>query len=131
MTPDLWLLVRDADTRTATHALLAAAVKHSRLLGDFLDLVVRERFRLFAPDIPKNLWETYLMDCRGRDHDMPHWNDSTRVRLRSTVFQILAQAGYIESTSSVVLRRVDVEPPVIRYLVEHHELYVLRCIQVS
>ena len=38
MTPDLWKLVRDGSATVATHACLAAAVKHSDLLADFLPL---------------------------------------------------------------------------------------------
>jgi hypothetical protein len=34
--------VRDGTSTVASHALLAAAIKQSPLLGDFLDLVVRE-----------------------------------------------------------------------------------------
>src|SRR5438552_3472045 len=48
MKPDLLRLIRDGSGIVATHAVLAAAVKHSRLLGDFLDLVVREQYRLFT-----------------------------------------------------------------------------------
>ena len=77
----------------ATHAVLAAAVKHSPLLGDFLDLVVREQYRLFSPTLSNKLWDDYLDGCRGRDPDMPQWNESTRRRLRSSVFQMLAQAA--------------------------------------
>src|SRR5437588_8585596 len=39
MGPDLWRMVRDGKGSVATHAILAAAVKHSPLLGDFLDFV--------------------------------------------------------------------------------------------
>jgi hypothetical protein len=46
MGEELWRLVRDGKGDVATHAVLAAAVKHSRLLADFLDLVVREQYRL-------------------------------------------------------------------------------------
>src|SRR5215218_9215900 len=38
MGADLWRLVRDGKGSVATHAVLAAAVKHSPLLGDFLGL---------------------------------------------------------------------------------------------
>ena len=48
MRPELWEMVRDGSTPVATHACLAAAVKHSALLGDFLDIVVREQYRLFS-----------------------------------------------------------------------------------
>lgn len=131
MKPDLWRLVRDALNPVPVHACLAAAVKHSPLLGDFLDLVVREQYRAFSPTLSKGLWENYLNDCRGRDPDMPRWNDSTRRRLRSSVFQVLSQAGYIDSTRSCRLQSVHVAVEVLRYLRQNHEDYVLRCIQVS
>lgn len=131
MNPDLWRLVRDGTGTVATHAVLAAAVKHSPLLGDFLDLVVREQYRLFNTALSNKLWDDYLDDCRGRDPDMPIWNESTRKRLRSSVFQILAQAGYIETTRSKRLQTVHIASQVLQYLERYNEHYVLRCIKVS
>lgn len=131
MDAELWKLVRDGTATASTHAILAAAVKHSPLIGDFLDLVVREQYRLFNPVLSNALWEDYLSDCRGRDPDMPQWNDSTRRRLRSSVFQTLAQAGFLESTKTLKLQPVHIAPQVLRYLQDHHEESVLRCIQVS
>ena len=131
MDTDLWRLVRDGSTVVATHAVLAAAVKHSALLGDFLDLVVRDQYRIFAKALTDKLWNDYLDDCRGRDPDMPLWNESTRRRLRSSVFQILAQAGYINNTRAKQLQTVHIASQVARYLEKHDEQYVLRCIQVA
>jgi len=131
MTPSLWRLVRDGNATVATHAVLAAAVKHSPLRGDFLDLVVREQLSLYKPTLALSLWEDYLDDCRGRDHEMPLWNESTRRRLRSSVFQILAQAGYLSDTRTRRLQPVHIAPEVLSYLESHDERYVLRCIQVT
>jgi hypothetical protein len=131
MDADLWKLVRDGTSTVASHALLAAAIKQSPLLGDFLDLVVREQYRLFTPTLSKKLWEDYLDDCRGRDPDMPLWNESTRKRLRSSVFQILAQAGFLENTKTLKLQPVHIAPQVLRYLKDRAEDYVLCCIQVA
>ncbi len=131
MNPDLWGLVRDGTGTVATHSVLAAAVKHSPLLGDFLDLVVREQYRLFNTALSNKIWDEYLDDCRGRDPDMPIWNESTRKRLRSSVFQILAQAGYIENTRSKRLQTVHIASQVLQYLERRNEHYVLRCIKVS
>ncbi len=62
---------------------------------------------------------------------MPEWSVSTIERLRSSVFQILAQAGYLEDTRSLRLQTVHIAGEVLRYLREHDEGYVLRCIQVA
>src|SRR5262249_20709705 len=131
MDADLWKLVRAGTGIVATHAVLAAAIKHSPLLGDFLDLVVREQFRLFNARLTATVWEDYLNDCRERDPDLPVWTEITRRRLKSSVFQTLAQAGFLESTRTLKLQPVHIAPQVLRYLQDHNESYVLRCIQVS
>ena len=131
MSEGLWTLARDGSAPVATHAVFAATVKFSPLVGDFLDLVVREQYQLFSPALPSKLWEDYIEGCRGRDPEMPEWSESTVHRLRSSVFQILAQAGYIESTRTLKLQTVHIAKDVLRYLKDHDEKYVLRCIQVS
>jgi hypothetical protein len=131
MGADLWRLVRDGRGSVATHAALAAAVKHSPLLGDFLDLVVGEQHRAFGKALSNRMWDDYLDGCRGRDPEMPEWTESTRRRLRSSVFQTLAQAGYVEDTRTLKLQPVHVADPVVRYLTAHGEDYVLRCLRVA
>lgn len=131
MTADLWRLVRDGTGDVATHACLAAAVKHSHLVGDFLDLVVRDQYRMYADALSRKLWGDYIEDCRGRDPEMPDWSQSTVDRLRSSVFQILAEAGYVASTRTLKLQTVHIAQPVLRYLENQNEQYVLRCIQVG
>jgi hypothetical protein len=131
MGPDLWQLVRDGSHSVTTHAIFACAIKHSALIGDFLDLVVREQFRLFRPDLPRKLWADFLDLCRSRDPDMPHWEESTSNKLADSVYRVLAEAGYIADTKSYRLQPVRIAPEVLAYLREHDEAYVLRCIQVS
>jgi hypothetical protein len=131
MTDALWRMVRDGTTDVATHACLAAAVKHSHLLGDFLDLVVRDQYRMYAETLCRKLWADYIEDCRGRDPEMPEWSQSTVDRLRSSVFQILAEAGYIANTRTLKLQTVHIAQPVFRSLQNQNERYVLRCIQVG
>ena len=128
---ELWKLVRDGPSVVATHCCLSAAVKQSPLLGDFLDLMVREQYQVFSPALSNKLWEDYVDGCRGRDPEMPEWSASTVARLRSSVFQILAQAGYIENTRTLKLQAVHVAKEVLGYRHKHDEEYVLRCVEVG
>ena len=128
MGPNLWELVRDGNGTVATHAVFAASVKHSPLLGDFLEIVVAEQYRLFSPALTHALFTNYLEGCRERDPEMPQWNETTVRRLRSSVFQMLAQAGYIENTRSLKLKTVHIAEQVLQYLKANKEHYVLRCI---
>ena len=130
MQPALWEMVRDGSALLATHACLAAAVKHSPLLGDFLDIAMREQYRLFNPALSNTIWEHFIEDCRNRDPGMSDWSGSTVVRIRSTVFAILAQAGYVENTRTLKLQTVHIAREMLNYLYEQDEKYVLRCIEV-
>ena len=96
-----WTLVRDGSSLVATHACLAAAVTQ-RLAGDFLDLVVREQYQCYAEALSNKLWEAYIVDCQGVTLRCP-WSDATIACLRSSVFQTLAQAGYVENTRTLRL----------------------------
>jgi hypothetical protein len=128
MSPELWRLVRDGTVVIATHAVLAAAIKHSNLLSDFLDLAVRDQYRRFGTALTNKHWQDFLEDCRGRDPQMPQWQETTIRRMRSSVFQILAQAGYVKDTRSMLLQRPHITTEVISYLKRNQEDYVLRCI---
>ena len=56
----LWKMVCDGDREVATQAALGGAIKHSRLLGDFLDLTVREQRALFATKLEPRMWTDYI-----------------------------------------------------------------------
>jgi len=131
MTEELWHLIRDGSQVVATHAVLATAIKHSRLLGDFLDLVVREQFRVFSDTLPKRLFDEFIQGCHGRDPDMPDFTETTLKKLQTTIYHILVQAGYLSDTRTLKLQSVHIATPVINYLEGHGEDYVLRCIQVA
>ena len=131
MKPALWTMVAEGSKQTATHAVFAAAIKHSPLLGDFLDLVVKEEFKIYSKALTKTHWRSYLEGCHGRDPLMSYWSESTESRLASSVFGILTEVGYITDKRNKILQPVRISPDVINYLVAENETYVLRCIQVS
>lgn len=131
VTPDVLELIRDGAGVIAVQATLAAAVKHSRLLGDFMRLVVAEQYRRFEPRLTKKTWDDYVDECHERDAHMPIWNQATRDRLRSSVFQTLAQAGYVQDTRSLRLQAVHVAERVAASLRASNDIYVLQCLEVS
>ena len=131
MGPELWALVREGGKLVATHAVFAATIKFSPLLGDFLDLVVREQFRRFENSLRPALWDDYLESCHERDPEMPSWSESTRAKPKQNAIRMLAEAGYLHDTRSMRLQRVQISQEVIGYLQEHEETYVMKCIQVS
>lgn len=128
---ELVRLVRDGSGDIATFALLAGVIKQSPLFGDFLALTVDDQFQQFSSSLSNRLWDEYVEGCRARDPLMAQWNEQFRARLRSSVFQTLAQAGYLENTRTLKLQPVHVPAVVLQCLAENRENYVLRCIQVG
>ncbi len=128
---DLWELVRDGGREQATQAAFAGAIKNSRLLGDFMDLTMREQRTLFAKRLEYRMWNEHIAGCRGRDPDMPHWSDATVARLRSAVFSMLSEVGYLKDTRSLVLQNVFVDNQLAAILRDQGETYVLRCMEVA
>jgi hypothetical protein len=131
MKPEIWELVRDGSKIVATHAVFATAIKHSTLLGDFLDLMVRNQFRMFRQDLPRKLWLDFVEKCHDREPNMPEWQESTTNKLGDTVYRILAEVGYLLDNKKYVLQPVRISGEVMTYLRDNEEDYVLRCIQVS
>jgi len=128
---DLWQIVRDGEKEQATQAVLSGAIKNSRLLGDFMDSTLRDQRALFAKKLEYPMWSDYIASCRGRDPDMPSWSETTLAKLRSAVFSILAEAGYIKDTRSLLLQNVFVDAHVADCLRSRGETYVLRCLEVA
>ena len=128
--PQLWKMVRDGDRELATQAAMAGAIKHSRLLGDFMDLTMRDQRALFCTRLDQGMWTDYIEGCRGRDPDMPHWTDATVAKLRSVVFSMLAEADYLQDTRTLLMQNVFVDSQLAAYLRDRDETYVLRCLQV-
>ena len=131
MDEGLWTLVRDGGRELATQAVFAGAVKNSRLLGDFMDLTIREQRALFARKLEQRMWQDYIDGCRGRDPDMPHWSEKTVAKLRVVVFSMLAEAGYLMDTRSLTLQNVFIDDQLSSYLEEAGETYVIRCMEVT
>jgi Putative inner membrane protein (DUF1819) len=129
MDADLWRIVRDGNREAAMQSVFATSIKHSPLLGDFIDLIVRDRFRGLHEILPKSLWSQYLEICRSREPHMPVWKDSTSRKLGEHVFRILSEVGVIADTKSYRLRRISVIPKLTTYLQGRDERYVLRCLE--
>lgn len=129
--PELWQMVRDGDAILATQAIFAAAIKHCRILGDYLDLVVREQFRRLEDNLTPALWDEFVLSCKQRDSLMEDFPPSTAKKMRSVVHKILVEVGYLHSAHNWTLKKIEVVPEIIDYLVRHNEEYVRKCIQVS
>ncbi|MCP4747912.1 MAG: DUF1819 family protein [Desulfobacteraceae bacterium] len=129
--PELWMLIGMGVPDVVTQALLAASIKHSRLLGDFMLKVVKSHWQIFQKHISVKDWRDYLDTCSQIDRKVNNWTASTRSKLRQVVFRILAEAKYINNTKSFELLPVSIIAEVKTYLLNNSENYVLNCMEIS
>lgn len=131
MTSEHWLLVKNGNAEVATQALVASAVKHCRLLGDFMDNICRQHWLTFSNTLSNKDWQEFLDTCSLVDPAVGEWTATTTKKLRQVVFRILAEAGYIDTTRTLNLQPVSIAPEVRDYLAKHSEEYVLRCMECT
>jgi hypothetical protein len=131
MEHELWEIIEKGSADIATQAVLAAAIKHSRLIGDFMDKVIRRHWQTFENKITDKDFVDFIETCTQIDPGLDHWAESTRSKLKQVVFRVLAESGYIDNTRTLGLLTVSVIPDVRRYLITHSEDYVLRCMEAT
>lgn len=126
----LWSLVVEGPPDTVRQGLLAAMVKHSTLLGDFMLLVLKDLFLSFEERLNPLAWERYLEERYGQHPEMPRWAESTMVKLRQTGLRALVEAEYLSDAQSLKLKKVFLTPEIVSCLQENRENYALSCLQV-
>ena len=131
MQPELWMLIVQGAADVAIQALLAASIKHSPLLGGFMDKIIRSHWQTFKRTISAADWQDFLEMCVQIDPTIQRWSEVTRSKLKQVIFRILAEAKYVNNTRSLELLPVNVVPEVRQYLVDYSEDYVLRCMEIT
>lgn len=129
--PDVLTLVAEGDRETATQVLLVGAIKHSRLLGDFMLTVLKDAYRTYRKNLSRDDWATFLRECEQKSDDVSKWSMRTRRDLGNTVLRILAEASYLENTKSLRLTTPRILHTIRQYLKAEGEDYVLSCLDVT
>lgn len=123
-------LIAHGSRQASVQALLVGAIKHSRLIGDFLLRVVREKMRVFETELKTVDWETFLLECEQIDPSIKKWKQSTRVKLGQVVKKCLVEADYLRGSRKFTITPVFLAPEVKKYLVDNDEEYVLTCMDL-
>jgi len=127
--PQGWEMITTRENEVVTQLLLAASVKHSHLLGDFLRLVYAQRQRGLEESLAPNRWHDYLAEIALQDSAVSAWSESTKAKLFQVIVRILAEAKFLENPRSMKLTPQSLHPAVRSYLRSHNETYVLECME--
>lgn len=127
-----WALIAQGSQEVATQLLMASAIKHSRLLGDFLrDVYAAHLRRLETTLSPAKDWESFMADCLQRDPAIAQFSDTTKAKLLQVILRVLAEGKYIDSTKTLRLTPPHLHPDVVRYLKQHGETAVLSIMEMK
>ena len=124
-----WELITGRESEVQLQLLLAAAIKHSPLLGDFLRNVYTLRQRGLESTLTLHDWPDFLAECAHHDPAVTQWADSTRAKLFQVILRVLVEVKYLDNVRSMRLTPRSLHPDVRRYLGERHETYVLECLE--
>ena len=127
-----WQLVAEGGNEVATQILLASAIKHSRVLADFMRDVVAGHLRRLEQNLsPAKDWEAFLADCVQRDPEVASFSDTTKAKMLQVILRILAEARYLESTKSLRLTPPHLHPEVVRHLKQRGESEVFAIMDMT
>lgn len=126
---DAWTLIATSESEVANQLLLASAIKHSQLLGDFMINVYAAHQRRLEPVIAPLDWQDFLTDCAHQDPAVANWSDSTKAKLFQVITRILFESKYLENARTMKLSPRSLHPVVRRYMSERNETYVLNCLE--
>jgi hypothetical protein len=123
-------VIADGTRDVATQALLAAAIKHNKLLGDFMLRVVKEHWLAYEKQLKRSDWPLFLEECQHIDPTVLTWSKATRQKIGQVVVRCLIEARYIDGTKSLQITPVHIYREVLDYLRRNDEQYVLACMEI-
>lgn len=124
-----WKLIIKPDSEVTNQLLFAAAIKQSKLLGDFMCSVYANRQRKLETTLTPLNWEDFLTECAHRDSTVADWNDSTKLKIYSCIKRILLEAKYLVDRNSMAISPRALHPVVKKYLLDRDETYVVDCLE--
>lgn len=129
MNHQAWEMIASRESEVVHQLLLAAAIKHSLLLGDFMRLVYAQRQRRLEVALSPSDWQDFLVECAHHDSAVIRWSEGTKLKLFQVIVRILVESKFLDSARSMRLTPRSLHPDVDRYLRLHNESYLLQCME--
>lgn len=95
-------LLLTATTSERGHLLWAAACRRYRLIGEFAEEVLRERYLLLTATLDYDDFDGFIRSKALWHEEVANLKSSTLQRLRSNVFQMLVEAGLLTDDVRIV-----------------------------
>ena len=123
-------LVAEDGGELCRQILMAASIRHSLLIADFMRDVYFADLRKLERTLSHRQWEAFLIECEHRDDAVRRWSATTRKKLFQVTVRILAEAGYLDSTRKLGLTPPMLHPKTKTYL-RQLDSETLACMEIS
>ncbi len=100
---DALRLITQSDAELCGQLLMAAALRHSQLMADFMRDVYAADLRQLERTLSQRQWEGFLTDCAHRDGSVQRWTANTRLKLFQVIVRILVEAKFLDNTKNMHL----------------------------
>ncbi len=121
-----WQLVATGEGEVCVQVLMAAAIRHNQLLGDFMRDVYGKDLRQLERHLSHLQWDAFLADCEQHDPAVAGWAATTRLKLFQVIVRILAEAKYLDSSRTMGLTPPMLHPQLRVYLKKLGDLDTLQ-----
>lgn len=111
-------LVVSSERALAIQLLFVAALRHSKLLHDYLRDLYLLHVKRQEP-IKKHDWHAFLDECAHRDAKVSTWTDSTREKLHQVITKILVETECLTAHKPHQFIQPYLYPQTKSYLREH------------
>lgn len=109
-------LIVQSDAELCGQLLMAAALRHSQLMADFMRDVYAADLRQLERSLSHRQWDSFLTECAHRDSAASKWAKSTRLKLFEVIVRILVEAKFLDSTKNMQLTPPMLHPRLHTYL---------------
>jgi hypothetical protein len=95
-------ILADSSLTERCHLMWAAACRRYRLIGEFAEEVVRERFLLMTPTVDTEDFDRFMATKSLWHPELVEVKPSTRDELRKSIFLMLSRAGLRSNDGAIV-----------------------------
>lgn len=126
---EAWEMLVSREQEVVLQLLLVAAIRHSRLLGDFLRGIYVSRQLRLEHSLVAHDWHDFLDECAHLDPAVTSWSESTRAKLFQVIVRILVESKYLDNARRMSLTPRSLHPDVRRYLSDRKDTPMINCLE--
>jgi len=124
-------LIAEGSDNTASIMLFAATLKVHPLVRYFMQDVVFNKIRCYEPSLNKMDWVRFIEQRETIDTEIGELTESSRKKIGQVVYRILAEAGVLSDTRSMIIQFPTVPFDVADSLLQSSDEYIMNFLKLG